>query len=75
MQIALGNILKFRKKNWQFDFIGGIIYFALVFSMFPQVSFSGSSLFWDILHLLSINIVDFESFLSCSLLFCLVDFK
>jgi hypothetical protein len=40
MQIALGNILKFRKKNWQFDFIGGIIYFILVFSMFPQVSFS-----------------------------------
>lgn len=40
MQIALGNILKFRKKNWQFDFIGGIIYFVLVFSMFPQVGFS-----------------------------------
>ncbi|MQL98546.1 hypothetical protein Taro_031257 [Colocasia esculenta] len=36
-RIALGNILKFRKKNWQFDFIGGIIYFILVFSMFPQV--------------------------------------
>ncbi|KAG9450957.1 hypothetical protein H6P81_010922 [Aristolochia fimbriata] len=35
-RIALGNILKFRKKNWQFDFIGGIIYFILVFSMFPQ---------------------------------------
>ncbi|KAJ7958130.1 Calcineurin-like metallo-phosphoesterase superfamily protein [Quillaja saponaria] len=35
-KIALGNILKFRKKNWQFDFIGGIIYFILVFSMFPQ---------------------------------------
>lgn len=40
IQIALGNILKFRKKNWQFDFIGGIIYFVLVFSMFPQVSVS-----------------------------------
>lgn len=38
MQIALGNILKFRKKNWQFDFIGGIIYFVLAFSMFPQVN-------------------------------------
>lgn len=38
-QIALGNILKFRKKNWQFDFIGGFIYFILVFSMFPQVIF------------------------------------
>ncbi|XP_010540555.1 PREDICTED: uncharacterized protein LOC104814278 isoform X2 [Tarenaya hassleriana] len=35
-RIALGNILKFRKKNWQFDFIGGIIYFILVFSLFPQ---------------------------------------
>ncbi|KAJ9674490.1 hypothetical protein PVL29_023817 [Vitis rotundifolia] len=35
-RIALGNILKFRRKNWQFDFIGGIIYFVLVFSMFPQ---------------------------------------
>ncbi|KAF5740703.1 Calcineurin-like metallo-phosphoesterase superfamily protein isoform 1 [Tripterygium wilfordii] len=35
-RIALGNILKFRKKNWQFDFIGGIIYFVLVFSTFPQ---------------------------------------
>ncbi|KAL9446148.1 hypothetical protein AB3S75_013920 [Citrus x aurantiifolia] len=35
-RIALGNILKFRKKNWQFDFIGGIVYFVLVFSMFPQ---------------------------------------
>lgn len=42
-QIALGNILKFRKKNWQFDFIGGIIYFVLVFSMFPQVIFVKSS--------------------------------
>ncbi|CAN6860049.1 unnamed protein product [Brassica oleracea] len=35
-KIALGNILKFRKKNWQFDIIGGIIYFILVFSLFPQ---------------------------------------
>ncbi|KAI3431250.1 Bet_v_1 domain-containing protein [Psidium guajava] len=35
-RIALGNILKFRKKNWQFDIIGGIIYFVLAFSMFPQ---------------------------------------
>nr|GEU78523.1 putative metallo-dependent phosphatase-like protein [Tanacetum cinerariifolium] len=34
-RIALGNILKFRKKNWQFDFIGGFIYFILTFSMFP----------------------------------------
>ncbi|XP_047309169.1 uncharacterized protein LOC124912574 [Impatiens glandulifera] len=35
-RIALGNILKFRKKNWQFDIIGGVIYFILAFSMFPQ---------------------------------------
>nr|GMC52332.1 uncharacterized protein LOC109149584 [Ipomoea batatas] len=35
-RIALGNILKFRKKNWQFDIIGGVIYFLLAFSMFPQ---------------------------------------
>lgn len=36
-QIAWGNILKFRKKNWRFDVIGGLVYFILVFSMFPQV--------------------------------------
>ncbi|KAL5198031.1 hypothetical protein ABZP36_001543 [Zizania latifolia] len=35
-RIALGNILKFRRKNWQFDVIGGFVYFVLVFSMFPQ---------------------------------------
>uniref|UniRef100_A0A0E0LGR3 Uncharacterized protein n=1 Tax=Oryza punctata TaxID=4537 RepID=A0A0E0LGR3_ORYPU len=35
-KIALGNILKFRRKNWQFDVIGGFVYFVLVFSMFPQ---------------------------------------
>nr|GEU99471.1 calcineurin-like metallo-phosphoesterase superfamily protein [Tanacetum cinerariifolium] len=35
--IALGNILKFRKKNWQFNFIGGFIKFILTFSMFPLV--------------------------------------
>nr|CAD1820546.1 unnamed protein product [Ananas comosus var. bracteatus] len=43
-RIALGNILKFRRKNWQFDIIGGIIYFVLVFSMFPQCDL------FDILH-------------------------
>lgn len=37
LQIAWGNILKFRKKNWRFDVIGGLVYFILVFSMFPQV--------------------------------------
>ncbi|KAJ0442099.1 hypothetical protein HanRHA438_Chr16g0752831 [Helianthus annuus] len=30
-RIALGNILMFRKKNWQFDLIGGFIYFVLTF--------------------------------------------
>ncbi|KAF3948021.1 hypothetical protein CMV_025929 [Castanea mollissima] len=35
-RLALRNIWNFRKENWQFDFIGGIIYFILVFSMFPQ---------------------------------------
>ncbi|KAI7737497.1 hypothetical protein M8C21_020982, partial [Ambrosia artemisiifolia] len=34
-KIALDNILLFRKENWQFDFIGGSIYFILTFSMFP----------------------------------------
>lgn len=37
LQIALANIGKFRRKNWQFDVIGGFVYFVLVFSMFPQV--------------------------------------
>jgi hypothetical protein len=37
LQIAWGNILEFRKKNWRFDVIGGVVYFVLVFSMFPQV--------------------------------------
>ncbi|KAB1220379.1 hypothetical protein CJ030_MR3G009839 [Morella rubra] len=35
-KLAGRNSLNFRKQNWQFDFIGGIIYFVLVFSMFPQ---------------------------------------
>ncbi|KAG7941539.1 hypothetical protein I3843_16G050000 [Carya illinoinensis] len=35
-RLALKNILNFRKQNWRFDFIGGILYFILVFSMFPQ---------------------------------------
>lgn len=40
VQLALRNISNFRRENWQFDFIGGIIYFILVFSMFPQVNFN-----------------------------------
>ena len=59
VQIALGNILKFRKKNWQFDFIGGIIYFVLAFSMFPQVSSSVSFYSFDLFlfYLLSMLIM------------------
>ena len=59
VQIALGNILKFRKKNWQFDFIGGIIYFVLAFSMFPQVSSSVSFYFFNLFlfYLLSMLIM------------------
>ncbi|KAK2632347.1 hypothetical protein EUGRSUZ_L01670 [Eucalyptus grandis] len=34
--IAFQNVSKFRKKNLQFDVIGGTIYFVLAFSMFPQ---------------------------------------
>ncbi|KAG7941523.1 hypothetical protein I3843_16G049200 [Carya illinoinensis] len=35
-KLAWRNISHFRKQNWQFDFIGGILYFILVFSMFPR---------------------------------------
>ncbi|KAF5444984.1 hypothetical protein F2P56_034075 [Juglans regia] len=35
-KLAWKNISNFRKQNWRFDFIGGIFYFILVFSMFPQ---------------------------------------
>ncbi|KAF8040168.1 hypothetical protein BT93_B2407 [Corymbia citriodora subsp. variegata] len=35
-RIAFQNVSKFRKKNLQFDVIGGTIYFVLAFSMFPQ---------------------------------------
>ncbi|CAM6089158.1 unnamed protein product [Calypogeia fissa] len=40
-KIALGNISEFRKKNWRFDVIGGIVYFILVFSLFPQCHLDG----------------------------------
>ncbi|CAK9191692.1 unnamed protein product [Sphagnum troendelagicum] len=40
-KIAWGNILKFRRKNWRFDVIGGLMYFILVFSMFPQCELDG----------------------------------
>lgn len=36
LQISLSNIVKFRKKNWRFDIVGGLVYFILVFSLFPQ---------------------------------------
>jgi hypothetical protein len=49
LQIALANIGKFRRKNWQFDVIGGFVYFVLVFSMFPQVSHMNNLLFMNYL--------------------------
>ncbi|XP_050267239.1 uncharacterized protein LOC126711738 [Quercus robur] len=30
------NSWNFRKENWRFDIVGGIIYFMLVYSLFPQ---------------------------------------
>ncbi|XP_042965403.1 uncharacterized protein LOC122299302 isoform X2 [Carya illinoinensis] len=35
-KLAWRNLSHFRRQNWQFDFIGGILYFILVFSMFPR---------------------------------------
>ncbi|KAG7401456.1 hypothetical protein PHYBOEH_001001 [Phytophthora boehmeriae] len=35
---ALLNVFGFRRLNWRFDAIGGVGYFALVFSMFPRCS-------------------------------------
>uniref|UniRef100_A0A7N2KRU7 Uncharacterized protein n=2 Tax=Quercus lobata TaxID=97700 RepID=A0A7N2KRU7_QUELO len=35
-RLALRNIWNFRKENWRFDIVGGIIYFMLVYSLFPQ---------------------------------------
>ncbi|XP_075651836.1 uncharacterized protein LOC142622276 [Castanea sativa] len=35
-RLALKNIWNFRKENWRFDIVGGIIYFMLVYSLFPQ---------------------------------------
>ncbi|XP_040998137.1 uncharacterized protein LOC121244173 [Juglans microcarpa x Juglans regia] len=35
-RLGFRNIWKFRKVNSQFDFVGGIMYYMLVFSMIPQ---------------------------------------
>ncbi|KAL4087625.1 hypothetical protein PRIC1_013514 [Phytophthora ramorum] len=35
---AVLNVFGFRRINWRFDAIGGVGYFALVFSMFPRCS-------------------------------------
>ncbi|XP_040998139.1 uncharacterized protein LOC121244176 [Juglans microcarpa x Juglans regia] len=35
-RLGFRNIWKFRKENSQFDFVGGIMYYMLVFSMIPQ---------------------------------------
>ncbi|XP_062158059.1 uncharacterized protein LOC133865653 [Alnus glutinosa] len=51
-RLALRNIWNFRKENWQFDNVGGIIYFILEVSMFPQCELGhifqvdSSSNFW-----------------------------
>ena len=67
LQIALGNILKFQKKYWHFDVIGGLIYFVLVLSMFPQVN-SYYPLFY--LNIIVIYIIKLKcsSNIKCSLL-------
>lgn len=33
--IAFSNIFDFRRKNWRFDVVGGLLYFSLAFSLFP----------------------------------------
>lgn len=33
--ITFNNVLKFRKKNWRFDVLGGLIYFLVICSMLP----------------------------------------
>lgn len=33
--LSFGNIIKFRKKNWRFDLVGGLLYFFLVFTVIP----------------------------------------
>ncbi|XP_040998135.1 uncharacterized protein LOC121244170 [Juglans microcarpa x Juglans regia] len=35
-KLGFKNIRKFKKENWQFDYVGGIMYYMLAFSVFPQ---------------------------------------
>ncbi|KAI9914831.1 hypothetical protein PsorP6_007924 [Peronosclerospora sorghi] len=47
---ALLNVFGFRRLNWRFDAIGGVGYFALVFSMFPRCSIGSvyaAATHWD----------------------------
>ena len=39
LQLAFKNISDFSLENWRFEYVGGIIYIMLVFSMLPQVNF------------------------------------
>ncbi|KAE9352039.1 hypothetical protein PF008_g5634, partial [Phytophthora fragariae] len=47
---AVLNVFGFRRINWRFDAIGGIGYFAMVFSMFPRCSVGSiyaASTYWE----------------------------
>ncbi|KAG6624704.1 uncharacterized protein LOC122299306 isoform X2 [Carya illinoinensis] len=35
-KLGFKNIGKFKRENWKFDYVAGIIYYMLAFSMFPQ---------------------------------------
>ncbi|XP_040998134.1 uncharacterized protein LOC121244169 [Juglans microcarpa x Juglans regia] len=35
-RLGFQNILKFKRENWRFDYVGGIMYYMLAFSVFPQ---------------------------------------
>ncbi|KAF5444980.1 hypothetical protein F2P56_034071 [Juglans regia] len=35
-RLGFKNIRMFKKENWQFDYVGGILYYMLAFSVFPQ---------------------------------------
>ena len=39
-KITFGNLIKFRKKNWRFDVLGGVMYFVLIISVLPLCGLS-----------------------------------
>jgi hypothetical protein len=39
-KITFGNLIKFRKKNWRFDVLGGVLYFLVIFSVLPLCGLS-----------------------------------